>query len=270
MPQCPCFYALVARLMRTGCYALHERQRVSRMRACHGANPSCSPPNINLCRTYKPSVSAGPSRKTRMSMHPNQWQQDIPGSSKTSSEGACACTNRPFFPSEAGIPEPRAPLGFPGSLWRSGYYSFSASRRPCIRISKTATKVCAFGVHHNLFPLSDLFTVFNYWEPLHYLYKAYGFQTWETSPQYAIRSWAYSLLWFLPSKIPFWILHETGKVSSPTQVRSYWFLFLHCRDQPFSSCELSWPRYAPSLKQNYTTPYGSRLTIVSPATCYSC
>ncbi|KAI0278179.1 Alg9-like mannosyltransferase family-domain-containing protein [Russula aff. rugulosa BPL654] len=59
--------------------------------------------------------------------------------------------------------------------------------------------------------IQDCDEVFNYWEPLHYLYKGYGFQTWETSPQYAIRSWAYTLLWLLPSKIPFWILHETGK-----------------------------------------------------------
>jgi alpha-1,2-mannosyltransferase len=62
--------------------------------------------------------------------------------------------------------------------------------------------------------LSDPFTVFNYWEPLHYLYKGYGLQTWETSPQYAIRSWAYTILWLLPSKILFWVLHETGKVRS--------------------------------------------------------
>ncbi|KAI9460480.1 asparagine-linked glycosylation 9 protein isoform a [Lactarius psammicola] len=48
--------------------------------------------------------------------------------------------------------------------------------------------------------LQDCDEVFNYWEPLHYLYKGYGFQTWETSPQYAIRSW-----------VLFWVLHETGK-----------------------------------------------------------
>jgi hypothetical protein len=26
-------------------------------------------------------------------------------------------------------------------------------------------------------------------------------------------SWAYTILWLLPSKILFWVLHETGKVS---------------------------------------------------------
>ncbi|KAI0274963.1 asparagine-linked glycosylation 9 protein isoform a [Gloeopeniophorella convolvens] len=59
--------------------------------------------------------------------------------------------------------------------------------------------------------LQDCDEVFNYWEPLHYLYKGYAFQTWETAPQYAIRSWAYTLLWLFPSKVLFWVLHETGK-----------------------------------------------------------
>ena len=115
-----------------------------------------------------------------------------------------------------------------------------------------------------------LFAVFNYWEPLHYLHKGYGFQTWETSPQYAIRSWAYTLLWLLPSKIPFWILREMGKVSSSMQVRSCIFQPLHCRDRLFSSCVLSWALYAPSVRPSYTTPSGSRSTTASLATCYSC
>ena len=156
-----------------------------------------------------------------MNMHPNQWQQDIPGSSRTSSEGAYTCSNWRFFlSSEASTSEPHVRLGSPGFLWRSGYYSFSASQQRCIRTSRTVTKVRTFDIRWGLFPLSDLFTVFNYWEPLHYLYKGYGFQTWETSPQYAIRSWAYTLLWFIPSKIPFWILREMGKVSSLVQVFS--------------------------------------------------
>ncbi|KAJ3279200.1 mannosyltransferase, partial [Borealophlyctis nickersoniae] len=33
--------------------------------------------------------------------------------------------------------------------------------------------------------------VFNYWEPTHYLQTGKGLQTWEYSPVYAIRSWAY-------------------------------------------------------------------------------
>lgn len=38
--------------------------------------------------------------------------------------------------------------------------------------------------------------MFNYWEPLHYLLEGTGFQTWEYSPEFAIRSYAYLLLHF--------------------------------------------------------------------------
>ena len=52
--------------------------------------------------------------------------------------------------------------------------------------------------------LSRLFihrSVFNFWEPLHYLDRGRGFQTWETSPVYAIRSYAYIALHLIPVKI---------------------------------------------------------------------
>ncbi|CAB5362776.1 unnamed protein product [Rhizophagus irregularis] len=39
--------------------------------------------------------------------------------------------------------------------------------------------------------IADCDEVFNYWEPTHYLQYGYGMQTWEYSPIYAIRSWAY-------------------------------------------------------------------------------
>jgi alpha-1,2-mannosyltransferase len=41
-------------------------------------------------------------------------------------------------------------------------------------------------------PIQDCDEVFNYWEPTHYLNHGYGLQTWEYSPEYAIRSWLYS------------------------------------------------------------------------------
>jgi hypothetical protein len=46
------------------------------------------------------------------------------------------------------------------------------------------------------------FLVFNFWEPLHYLDRGHGFQTWETSPEYAIRSYAYIALHLISVKIP--------------------------------------------------------------------
>ncbi|WRT69234.1 uncharacterized protein IL334_006218 [Kwoniella shivajii] len=42
--------------------------------------------------------------------------------------------------------------------------------------------------------ISDCDEVFNFYEPLHYFQYNTGFQTWELSPQFAIRSWAYVLL----------------------------------------------------------------------------
>lgn len=41
-------------------------------------------------------------------------------------------------------------------------------------------------------PIQDCDEIFNYWEPTHYLNHGYGLQTWEYSPEYAIRSWAYT------------------------------------------------------------------------------
>ncbi|CZT10349.1 related to mannosyltransferase [Rhynchosporium graminicola] len=43
-------------------------------------------------------------------------------------------------------------------------------------------------------PIQDCDETFNYWEPTHYLSHGYGLQTWEYSPDYAIRSWLYIIL----------------------------------------------------------------------------
>ncbi|KAJ0409729.1 hypothetical protein ATCC90586_003237 [Pythium insidiosum] len=40
-------------------------------------------------------------------------------------------------------------------------------------------------------PIADCDETFNYWEPLHYLLYGFGFQTWEYSPVYALRSYLY-------------------------------------------------------------------------------
>ena len=44
-------------------------------------------------------------------------------------------------------------------------------------------------------------TVYNYWEPLHFLLYGDGMRTWEYSAKYAIRSWAYVLLHAFPAKL---------------------------------------------------------------------
>ncbi|EKD18667.1 Alg9-like mannosyltransferase [Drepanopeziza brunnea f. sp. 'multigermtubi' MB_m1] len=43
-------------------------------------------------------------------------------------------------------------------------------------------------------PIQDCDETFNYWEPTHFLSHGYGLQTWEYSPDYAIRSWLYIIL----------------------------------------------------------------------------
>lgn len=53
---------------------------------------------------------------------------------------------------------------------------------------------------------NSLTTVFNFWEPLHFLDRGYGFQTWEVSPEYSIRSWAYIVFHLLPAQIPKFLL----------------------------------------------------------------
>ena len=43
----------------------------------------------------------------------------------------------------------------------------------------------------NRMPITDCDEVYNYWEPLHYLLYGNGFQTWEYSNEYALRTYAY-------------------------------------------------------------------------------
>lgn len=50
-------------------------------------------------------------------------------------------------------------------------------------------------------PIQDCDETFNYWEPVHYLSHGYGLQTWEYSPEFSIRSWAYIVLHTIPIKL---------------------------------------------------------------------
>ncbi len=52
-------------------------------------------------------------------------------------------------------------------------------------------------------PTQDCDEVFNYWESTHYLSHGFGLQTWEYSPDYAIRSWLYILIHAIPGKLVF-------------------------------------------------------------------
>ncbi|KAJ3808814.1 glycosyltransferase family 22 protein [Lentinula lateritia] len=61
--------------------------------------------------------------------------------------------------------------------------------------------------------IDDCDEVYNFWEPLHFFDRGYGFQTWETSPQYAIRSWAYILLHILPTSIARFLAQDQKRVA---------------------------------------------------------
>uniref|UniRef100_A0A914XWA0 Mannosyltransferase n=1 Tax=Panagrolaimus superbus TaxID=310955 RepID=A0A914XWA0_9BILA len=47
--------------------------------------------------------------------------------------------------------------------------------------------------------INDCDEIYNYWEPLHLLLFGRGFQTWEYSPEYSIRSWLYIFFHYIPA-----------------------------------------------------------------------
>jgi len=111
------------------------------------------------------------------------------------------------------------------------------------------------------------FSVFNFWEPLHYLDRGRGFQTWETSPEYAIRSYAYIALHLISVKIPRFLFgdekvrgHEPRKLIAD---RFYHRELLSLPSaEPFLSCRLS-------ARQNYIGWFSRRLIGVWRGTCSS-
>ncbi|SMN19772.1 similar to Saccharomyces cerevisiae YNL219C ALG9 Mannosyltransferase, involved in N-linked glycosylation [Maudiozyma saulgeensis] len=64
--------------------------------------------------------------------------------------------------------------------------------------------------------ISDCDETFNYWEPLNFLVRGFGKQTWEYSPEYSIRSWAFLL--------PFYaIIYPFNKF---TELESVWNFYI--------------------------------------------
>ncbi|KAK9150516.1 hypothetical protein Syun_008825 [Stephania yunnanensis] len=56
--------------------------------------------------------------------------------------------------------------------------------------------------------INDCDEVFNYWEPLHYLIYKSGFQTWEYSSQFALRSYLYLMFHELVARPASWVFSE--------------------------------------------------------------
>ncbi|KAG8219545.1 glycosyltransferase family 22 protein, partial [Butyriboletus roseoflavus] len=75
-----------------------------------------------------------------------------------------------------------------------------AARKPWVPDFQTAVRILllirvAGAMYSNI---QDCDEVFNFWEPLHFLQHGHGFQTWEVTPTFAIRSWAY-ILFHMPA-----------------------------------------------------------------------
>ncbi|KAJ3504710.1 hypothetical protein NLJ89_g7791 [Agrocybe chaxingu] len=80
-----------------------------------------------------------------------------------------------------------------------------AQRRPWVPTFSLAVRILALirvsGAMYSNINDCDEGQIYNFWEPLHFLDQGYGFQTWELSPAYALRSWAYILLHFIPPRL---------------------------------------------------------------------
>ena len=74
-------------------------------------------------------------------------------------------------------------------------------RPPLFRASDFGTFLIINLIAALIAPILDCDEVFNYWEPLHYLNRGFGLQTWEYSPEFAIRSWFYIIVHAIPAQI---------------------------------------------------------------------
>lgn len=72
--------------------------------------------------------------------------------------------------------------------------------------------------------INDCDETFNYWEPIHYLLYGTGYQTWEYSPTYAIRSYTYLWFYALPAKVLNY-LFDGNKILVFYGIRCYLALF---------------------------------------------
>lgn len=75
---------------------------------------------------------------------------------------------------------------------------------------------CAFNMI-----ISDCDETFNYWEPLNLLVRGFGKQTWEYSPEYAIRSYAYLLPYYIIN-YPVSLLLSSKMLNLPSYYQFYW------------------------------------------------
>lgn len=56
--------------------------------------------------------------------------------------------------------------------------------------------------------LNDCDEVYNYWEPVNYLVRGFGMQTWEYSPEFALRTYIFVYLLAAPGKLLSWFITD--------------------------------------------------------------
>lgn len=76
--------------------------------------------------------------------------------------------------------------------------------------------------------IADCDEVFNYWEPTHFVTHGFGLQTWEYSPVYAIRSWAYVFCHAIPIYVAKFLIQLFGKDISGSEFGPIYFGVLRC------------------------------------------
>ncbi|CAK9807241.1 Alpha-1,2-mannosyltransferase ALG9 [Anthophora plagiata] len=98
--------------------------------------------------------------------------------------------------------------------------------------------------------ITDCDETYNYWEPSHYLLYGTGQQTWEYSPQYALRSYMYLLIHIVPAKLYHYLLEP-----NPVMV----FYFVRCLLS--AGCALSEVYFYQNVCREFGIHIG-RLTLV--------
>jgi alpha-1,2-mannosyltransferase len=110
-------------------------------------------------------------------------------------------------------------------------------------------------------PIQDCDEVFNYWEPSHYLNHGYGLQTWEYSPDYAIRSWAYTAVHSLIIGLVMLPMHALGLQ------RSKVFEFYFLRAVLAATCAACQTRMYTAIKKTFEVRVASffaMIMVISP------
>lgn len=104
--------------------------------------------------------------------------------------------------------------------------------------------------------IQDCDEVFNFFEPLHYFTFNSGFQTWELSPEYSIRSWAYILM--------HWPLAHIAPFALKVQKRAAFFVLRIALGMMCAACEAKFYR---AVVENINERVGRYLLFMLIGSC---